>query len=900
MLFPMIARQMQPGLEKMFLEFEVSFERFKPLPMSPPSPSSMKSGLSSSRGSVRSSVSGDIYKQAADESEIRRSLESAIATAVDLFQQVDQSQLDLLASSTDLTGPAVDKLIERYVAEQLHDNTLFPRLCATKAEEDEELDHKITMMENVDITQVGIPNLDQLDKTSIARRISRGMKHFMKIGSAKSPQAMVECLLGTARSLTSRDDIDKPPPPPRSAAASVKSFSTVTTATAEKRAQVSAVTMNADMLVSLLLLVVIRSKVPNLHASLSYMRNFMFAEDVEQGEVGYVLSTLEAVLFHIAQDHVLVAASHANDKLWRSVKQGNLKAVSQLLELSQKESPKQSETSSLYDIEDGGKTPKGERSETPIPTPTATSAPPILTNGTTSAPEEILPPSKSSPEARPKTPNGILTNVTPSPAKSPKSPRHLLNGSVHISDSPPQKITIENMTEDEVPAGMADGKAPEKKKANDPVLEVQDEPPPHGKELAQEGPPAEDEFDAANAPSTGVASVRIDDLRPKGDDTDSVMSMQIDIPPLSLTRHVQSANPRLSIARFDIYDKPSALRFHRTRSITSISSMATISDRSMKQIMQAKHSASTSNTEAFAPDKLAKTRNRYDESILMMAVQERKAYMLQYLLDTPLFDLDYLLDDVREDGTTLLAAAVQVEDAQSIEYLLKILLKLPDEDLRNYLRIPDVNGRTVAHYLFSAPDLIPRLGRWLPWRAKDKNGQTPLFALCRSYDHPRYREMVGMGIKQTQATQMDNRKLLVDDHVDSKGNTLLHIAGHPSVLRSLLRADADVNAVNEKGFTPLMVASKYGRVEIVRTIFGDPRVNLLAKDSRGLTAVELAKDDDVRNRIDGSFFSTCPIMNICSILFQILSSSIINPQKTAESPLSFARSLSKTPRSVLS
>lgn len=111
--------------------------------------------------------------------------------------------------------------------------------------------------------------------------------------------------------------------------------------------------------------------------------------------------------------------------------------------------------------------------------------------------------------------------------------------------------------------------------------------------------------------------------------------------------------------------------------------------------------------------------------------------------------------------------------------------------------------------------------------------------------------MVGSAIKQAQNSQGDGCKLHLDEHVDNKGNTLLHIAGDPAVLRTLLRCDSDVNAVNDRGFTALMVASKYGRVEMVRTFFADPRVDLMAKELRGLTAVELAKDDDVRNRIDG-------------------------------------------------
>ena len=69
----------------------------------------------------------------------------------------------------------------------------------------------------------------------------------------------------------------------------------------------------------------------------------------------------------------------------------------------------------------------------------------------------------------------------------------------------------------------------------------------------------------------------------------------------------------------------------------------------------------------------------------------------------------------------------------------------------------------------------------------------------------------------------------------------------------------DVNATNDKRFTALMVASKYGRYDMVRSLFADPRVDVSAKEIRGLTAVELAKDDDVRNKIDDlALFSMSP------------------------------------------
>lgn len=111
--------------------------------------------------------------------------------------------------------------------------------------------------------------------------------------------------------------------------------------------------------------------------------------------------------------------------------------------------------------------------------------------------------------------------------------------------------------------------------------------------------------------------------------------------------------------------------------------------------------------------------------------------------------------------------------------------------------------------------------------------------------------MISTALSLATATQDDGQPLHHDDHVDAKGNTLLHIINDKSITAKLLRgADIDVNAQNDKRFTPMMVASKYGRLDLVYELFADPRNDVTLRDLRGLTAAELAKDDDVRNRID--------------------------------------------------
>ncbi|CRK22399.1 hypothetical protein BN1723_002839 [Verticillium longisporum] len=236
--------------------------------------------------------------------------------------------------------------------------------------------------------------------------------------------------------------------------------------------------------------------------------------------------------------------------------------------------------------------------------------------------------------------------------------------------------------------------------------------------------------------------------------------------------------------------------------------------------------------------------------------------VLRYLLSlNEYYTSQIVLDDINNEDTTLLSAAIQLGHTELIDTILDFVAKAATtEQLSRYLASQDIWGRSCAHYMFHAPYLIAKIGKLVPWRQKDKNGQTPLFALCRSYDHGNYLEMVPAGLDAATAAQADGQPLHIDDHIDGKGNSLLHIVNDPQLaLRIMQQCDVDVNATNDKKFTPLMVASKYGRLDMVRTLFVDPRVDTAARELRGLTAVELAKDDEVRNKIDDlALFSMPP------------------------------------------
>ena len=694
--FPMIARQMQPGLDRLFREF--GKELGKPLPPPPSHDGSNQEQRTETAASSNGTTgnfdelerlpfnSAEYFED--DEDLMRRALETAVTAGIDLFQLVDKQQLSFLGATTDLTGPVVERLIERYISEQVHDSLLWPRLCAFRKLEDQELDYRIRHMENIDVSQVGIAiETGREARDEVGERLSKGVEVFQKMGVASSPQEMLDILVATERAVTN------PSSRPRRQSNSSES---------EKPNNV--MTVNADVLVSLLLIVVIRSQVRHLQARLSYMQRFIYIDDVESGEIGYSLSTFEAVLAYLVRDSGgLRTASQRNKRLWHATKTGNL-----------------NEMKSILDPESVNTTGDDFTEE-----------PDDFTIDTTSM-------------------NGSTSG-------------HLASSSGSQEDTETRSSSLSHVFP----------------------------------------------FETQSAVSSTASLPR----RPK----------------------------RVSM------------------DLRSLSSSSAISFKSRTTTLSSRASAIEGDTSI---ESLTKTQDPSGNSVLMMAVEARQPESLRYLLSLEeYYPLNFILEDVSREGTTLLSAAVQLADAEIINIILDYLTEmLGDEELEDYLATSDARGRTMAHYLFSAPLLISRLDKKLPWRKKDRIGQTPLFALCRSYDHPGYSEMVSKALNIATEAQGDGKPLRLDDHVDNKGNTLLHIVNEPqTITRILHHCDVDPNAVNDKRFTPLMLASKYGRVDMVRIFFADPRVDLNLKEFRGLTAVELAKDDEVRNRIDDlTLFANTP------------------------------------------
>lgn len=714
--FPMIARQMQSGLERVFKDFNRDMNGRSARPRPPPSSSkasrrpSASSSRSESSGSIHSRFSNGHAKAPSvatlrvDEEEdyLRQALETAVTATIDLFQLVDKQQLSFLGTSTDLTGPVVERLIERYVTEQLHDSSIFPLLCNSRKLDDLEFESRIHQLEHIDIAQVGIQIEDgRKGKEQLMKRLDAGVDEFRKLGVAGSPQEMVDILLATQKLIAKNE------PYPDDA---MRHYIGDNDRTMSEKSK-SAMTMNADTLVSLLLVVVIRSQVRHLQARLTYMRNFIFIDDVDGGETGYALSTFEAVLSYLVTDSAgLRKASKRNRRLWQATRAGAVSEIKAILE---------TDRDSLRDLEVS--TAHHDRDE------------------------------------------DALTDKA-------------------IYDTPnAHKCVKDNSMNGEEPMSQA-------------ATEV-----------------------ALMSESSTLAHV------------------------FPFQASTESTNTSTSPAR------------KVKRVSMDMRSLSISSDISFKSRTTTIDSRASGIEGDLSIEMLSQTQDSAGHSVLMMAVDAERPEALEYLLTLEdFYPTKFILEDSNREGTTLLSAAVQLANTELIEIILQYVLRARDKHvIMDYLNRADIRGRTMAHYLFNATYLISKFGDILPWRLKDKNGQTPLLALCRSYDHSEYSEMVNDALQFATLEQEDGQPLHMDNHVDAKGNTLLHVLSDPALaVRVLRHCDSDANAANDKRFTPLMVASKYGRVDMIRAFFGDERVDISAKELRGMTAVELAKDDEVRNRID--------------------------------------------------
>lgn len=250
------------------------------------------------------------------------------------------------------------------------------------------------------------------------------------------------------------------------------------------------------------------------------------------------------------------------------------------------------------------------------------------------------------------------------------------------------------------------------------------------------------------------------------------------------------------------------------------------------------------------PDGVSVLRNRTPSglTLLMHSVQEQDLGMFRHLLALEAFDDKFILADRDSFGSTLFINALDGEQKEILEILLEKLRSLDSETQRKYFSRLNNWKRSVGHYIFHAHWLLPSLGRYINWEQRDHAGQTPLFSVCRCYDHPNYsillRDSFASWEENFKARHSNTKRQSLAYHIDPKDNSLLHVLKDTDAIKQLLKHDLDVNWPNEHGYTPLMFYSKFSRVESIKILLNDERLDSHLQGENGVNAIEVARDLD--------------------------------------------------------
>lgn len=233
-----------------------------------------------------------------------------------------------------------------------------------------------------------------------------------------------------------------------------------------------------------------------------------------------------------------------------------------------------------------------------------------------------------------------------------------------------------------------------------------------------------------------------------------------------------------------------------------------------------------------------KSRNIHGETCLMFAVRSKnfEIYDKLFNFNTKWFSIEDILfcKNITSDQN-LLMVALSEECAEISDDLVDMILANTSVDEQKlYFNQVDKSGRSVGHYLFHNYRLISVIGHLINWELKDLNSHTPLLSLCRCYDHPEYGELISEGFKCI--FNKYGTSINFDKHIDKMGNTLLHI-----ILKDLNRTDLltrdnliNINQENNKNMIPLVLYVKYNRLENLKELLNDNRLDFLYEDSKNV------------------------------------------------------------------
>lgn len=242
---------------------------------------------------------------------------------------------------------------------------------------------------------------------------------------------------------------------------------------------------------------------------------------------------------------------------------------------------------------------------------------------------------------------------------------------------------------------------------------------------------------------------------------------------------------------------------------------------------------------------LLRSKSPQGSTLPMHYLQTKNYDTLEYLLGLDAYNDNFIIADRDSVGSTLLITALETENKNLIDLVYSCIKDLDPSLKRRYIIRLNNWKRSAGHYIFNAHWLLPSIGEYINWEQRDHANQTPLFIVCRCYDHSEYQELVSNAFKSWEhnfRSMHKRRPLSLAYHIDPKDNSLLHVLKDVSGLKQLLKYDVDINWPNEQGYTPLMFHSKFSRAETVQVLLEDKRIDVHFQSEMGVGSIEVARD----------------------------------------------------------
>ncbi|KAJ3233671.1 hypothetical protein HDU81_002056 [Chytriomyces hyalinus] len=247
--------------------------------------------------------------------EIALELKNAVNDTVNFVYSIDKPSLarisNVLSNDEHADSATQHQLVAQHVESYVMDKTYeFTYFLVSKhlREKDAAFSEVVSKLQGLDLVQMGV-------SLRFGASLMQAVKDFSAISILRTPFEKLSALMESIRKLN--------PDMTRRSASPTRS---PTTGSGD-------VVLSSDVLIPLLVLIIIRSKLQNLPSCLYYMMHFSFCSDVEGGEFGYALATVEAVVEYMTSNAaVLEKTCIENARLWKSILTSDLDALDSFFE----------------------------------------------------------------------------------------------------------------------------------------------------------------------------------------------------------------------------------------------------------------------------------------------------------------------------------------------------------------------------------------------------------------------------------------------------------------------------------------------------------------------------------------------------------------------------------------